>query len=74
MLSHGVVVESGFGPELLLALLTLQGILELKGQRSEGKVYVSGPPSFLWLGWRNTTRPDVYFYGIFNLSLEDCSA
>lgn len=29
VLSHGVVVEAGLGPELLVALLALQGILEL---------------------------------------------
>lgn len=29
--SHGVVVEASLGPELFVALLALQGILELQG-------------------------------------------
>lgn len=28
--SHGVVVETSFGPELFVALLALQGVLELQ--------------------------------------------
>lgn len=32
--SHGVVVEAGLGPELLVALLALQGVLELQGLKA----------------------------------------
>lgn len=31
VLSHCMVVESGLGPELFVALLALQGVLELQG-------------------------------------------
>lgn len=35
VLSHGVVVEAGLGPELFVALLALQGILELQGVKGQ---------------------------------------
>lgn len=36
--SHGVVVEAGLGPELFLALLALQGVLELKGYTTKERI------------------------------------
>jgi len=35
VLRHGVVVEAGLGPELFVALLALQGILELQGSKGQ---------------------------------------
>lgn len=36
--SHGVVVEAGLGPELFVALLALQGILELQGLKAKQRI------------------------------------
>lgn len=36
--SHCVVVESSFGPELFVALLALQGVLELQGWKANPRI------------------------------------
>lgn len=41
VLSHGVVVEAGLGPELLVALLALQGILELQGLKAKEEAQIT---------------------------------